>query len=301
MVEPRRDEGEFVKVLDFGIAKIQDSTGEGEQALTRQGFVCRHPGVHVARAGQKPQVDHRLDLYADRVLLYQMVTGLLPFDSESAVGFATAHLTQEVPPIRNAGRQPRCSTPVRDDRCRPGQQSQGSAPERQNFRAISSLVPGGASDDIQTALSGLPPFPSPTRCPPAPPRARISGGTPRRVASEQTPAPSAIRARRHRRLPTIWRPPTITTRRTCLQPGPAHRGRCHQRAPYRGRSHSICMTEGGLQAPGSRGPRPQPEAHTQQPPGGDATDGGVRRRSELPLTSMALEPDSARGRLRCPV
>ena len=51
-------------------------------------------------------IDHRSDLYAVGVILYQMVTGLLPFDSESAVGFATAHLTQEVPSFR--ARRPDC-------------------------------------------------------------------------------------------------------------------------------------------------------------------------------------------------
>src|SRR5204862_4088124 len=43
MVEPRRGgETDFVKVLDFGIAKIQDSREEGP-ALTRAGFVCGTP------------------------------------------------------------------------------------------------------------------------------------------------------------------------------------------------------------------------------------------------------------------
>src|SRR4051812_49147895 len=40
MVEQRRNEPDFVKVLDFGIAKLQDSTGEEGPALTRAGFVC---------------------------------------------------------------------------------------------------------------------------------------------------------------------------------------------------------------------------------------------------------------------
>jgi eukaryotic-like serine/threonine-protein kinase len=43
MVEQRRGEADFVKVLDFGIAKIMDSAGDDGPALTRAGFVCGTP------------------------------------------------------------------------------------------------------------------------------------------------------------------------------------------------------------------------------------------------------------------
>ncbi|NMO21145.1 protein kinase [Pyxidicoccus fallax] len=96
MVE-RRKEGDFVKVLDFGIAKITDSTDDGP-ALTRAGFVCGTPEYMSPEQARGAQLDHRSDLYAVGVLLYQLMTGLLPFESDSAVGFATKHLTEEPPP-----------------------------------------------------------------------------------------------------------------------------------------------------------------------------------------------------------
>ncbi len=98
MVEQRRGEPDFVKVLDFGIAKIMDSTGDEGPALTRAGFVCGTPEYMSPEQARGAQLDARSDLYAVGVILYQLTTGLLPFDSDSAVGFATKHLTEEPEP-----------------------------------------------------------------------------------------------------------------------------------------------------------------------------------------------------------
>ncbi|MBX5484390.1 MAG: protein kinase [Myxococcaceae bacterium] len=98
MVEQRRNEPDFVKVLDFGIAKIQDATGDEGPALTRAGFVCGTPEYMSPEQARGAPLDHRSDLYAVGVILYQLMTGLLPFESDSAVGFATKHLTEEPPP-----------------------------------------------------------------------------------------------------------------------------------------------------------------------------------------------------------
>ena len=98
MVEPRRGgETDFVKVLDFGIAKIQDAGADDGPALTRAGFVCGTPEYMSPEQARGAQLDHRSDLYAVGVILYQLTTGLLPFESDSAVGFATKHLTEEPP------------------------------------------------------------------------------------------------------------------------------------------------------------------------------------------------------------
>ena len=98
MVEQRRNDPDFVKVLDFGIAKIQDQAGDEGPALTRAGFVCGTPEYMSPEQARGSSLDHRSDLYAVGVILYQLMTGLLPFESDSAVGFATKHLTEEPPP-----------------------------------------------------------------------------------------------------------------------------------------------------------------------------------------------------------
>jgi eukaryotic-like serine/threonine-protein kinase len=97
MVEQRRGgEPDFVKVLDFGIAKIIDGSNDDGPALTRAGFVCGTPEYMSPEQARGAHLDHRSDLYAVGVIVYQLMTGMLPFDSDSAVGFATKHLT-EVP------------------------------------------------------------------------------------------------------------------------------------------------------------------------------------------------------------
>jgi len=101
MVEQRRADMDVVKVLDFGIAKIQDSTGDEGPALTRAGFVCGTPEYMSPEQARGSTLDARSDLYAVGVILYQLTSGLLPFEADSAVGFATKHLTETpLPPSR---------------------------------------------------------------------------------------------------------------------------------------------------------------------------------------------------------
>lgn len=104
MVEQRRNEPDFVKVLDFGIAKIQDSTGDDGPALTRAGFVCGTPEYMSPEQARGGALDHRSDLYAVGVILYQLMSGVLPFESDSAVGFATKHLNEK--PVAPSQKRP---------------------------------------------------------------------------------------------------------------------------------------------------------------------------------------------------
>ena len=98
MVEPRRGEPDFVKVLDFGIAKIT-SPGANEPKLTQAGLVCGTPEYMSPEQARGAELDARTDLYSMGVILYQMATGQLPFESDTPVGFLTKHLTEApVPP-----------------------------------------------------------------------------------------------------------------------------------------------------------------------------------------------------------
>jgi serine/threonine-protein kinase len=95
MVVPRA-QGFTVKLVDFGIAKVQ-SPG-GLSGLTTPGAVLGTPVAMAPEQIRGQAVDARTDLYALGVLLYQLLTGRLPFDGASAVEVEEQHL--HAPPPR---------------------------------------------------------------------------------------------------------------------------------------------------------------------------------------------------------
>ncbi len=72
-----------VKLLDFGVAKVQDSSTEGDQGLTRTGTVLGTPKYMSPEQARGKQVDGRTDLWAVGIILYEMLSGLQPFDGEN--------------------------------------------------------------------------------------------------------------------------------------------------------------------------------------------------------------------------
>ena len=93
-----RGESDFVKVCDFGIAKVaSERDGEGS-AITMAGMVCGTPEYMSPEQARGDALDGRSDLYAAAVILYQMVVGDVPFRAESALGVITKHLTEEPTP-----------------------------------------------------------------------------------------------------------------------------------------------------------------------------------------------------------
>jgi serine/threonine protein kinase len=93
-----RGESDFVKVCDFGIAKVaSERDGEGS-AITMAGMVCGTPEYMSPEQARGDSLDGRSDLYAMAVILYQMVAGDVPFRAESALGVITKHLTEEPTP-----------------------------------------------------------------------------------------------------------------------------------------------------------------------------------------------------------
>ena len=77
-----RGERDFVKVCDFGIAKVaSERDGEGS-AITMAGMVCGTPEYMSPEQARGDALDGRSDLYAAAVILYQMVAGDVPFRAE---------------------------------------------------------------------------------------------------------------------------------------------------------------------------------------------------------------------------
>jgi serine/threonine protein kinase len=85
MLETRHDEADVVKVLDFGIAKLRD--GLGSTKLTREGMTCGTPGYASPEQARGEELDGRSDLYSVGVLLYELVSGKLPYEARMAVAW----------------------------------------------------------------------------------------------------------------------------------------------------------------------------------------------------------------------
>jgi serine/threonine-protein kinase len=98
-VFPDSTRKDVVKVLDFGLARVAGAT-----RLTKQGFVFGTPHYMSPEQAQGDPVDHRADIYALGVLMYEMATGQVPFDAESYMGVLTKHIsTAVVPPSKVLG------------------------------------------------------------------------------------------------------------------------------------------------------------------------------------------------------
>ncbi len=102
MVERLRMNPDFVKVLDFGIAKIRDTDGRGDSSdfKTATGMVFGTPEYMSPEQIRGEELDGRSDLYSLGIVLYQMLSGDLPFTGESVLEIATKHLMEPPVPLQ---------------------------------------------------------------------------------------------------------------------------------------------------------------------------------------------------------
>lgn len=93
----RSGSSDFVKVLDFGIAKVGSRTSK----LTRTGQIFGTPHYMSPEQCSGAPVDHRTDIYALGVILYEMCTGSVPFDAEHIMAVLTKHMHDTVEPPKS--------------------------------------------------------------------------------------------------------------------------------------------------------------------------------------------------------
>ena len=176
MLVARDGDPDFVKVLDFGIAKVPvgelvgESQGPG-QVLTQLGMVYGTPEYMAPEQALGQTVDARADLYALGVIMFEMLAGVRPFEHESKVTLLGMHVTAPIP--RDARRAPDANVPARGRGDRHAPPREGSRRHRFDDAkdladaldgATAQLAGDRANRRTRTPLSrGRPPIPSSVR------------------------------------------------------------------------------------------------------------------------------------------
>ena len=155
----------FVKVLDFGIAKIADDETGGGTQLTRAGTVFGTPEYLSPEQAAAEPLDARSDVYALGVILYEMLVGNVPFTSHTAMRVLLMHLNET----------PRPPLDVVPGACSPAVQAvilkAMSKKREQRQQSVEAL-----EEELRAAISGGKPVSRPA---PVRPAASGTGASPR--------------------------------------------------------------------------------------------------------------------------
>jgi serine/threonine-protein kinase len=111
MLVTKDDDRDFVKVLDFGVARFDAANGPGGQFLTAAGMVMGTPTYMAPEQAVADRVGHRADLYALGVVLYEMLTGEVPFSGD-LLELLTKHVTAPVPPMSERNPEVKIPPPI---------------------------------------------------------------------------------------------------------------------------------------------------------------------------------------------
>ena len=93
-IEGQKD---FAKVLDFGVAKLRENTEGG--TLTQHGTIFGTPKYMSPEQCKSEDLDARSDLYSVGVMMFEMLSGRTPFESENPLAILIMHAQDEVPAL----------------------------------------------------------------------------------------------------------------------------------------------------------------------------------------------------------
>ena len=92
-----RGDENYVKILDFGIAKIKHPDGQQGPQLTQAGIVYGTPEYLSPEQAQAHELDNRTDIYALGCILFEMLTGRVPFEAKSSVEILKKKVFEDPP------------------------------------------------------------------------------------------------------------------------------------------------------------------------------------------------------------
>jgi serine/threonine-protein kinase len=108
MLLHRGSDPDFVKVLDFGLAKLYDAARlentRSVMSFTQDGMIFGTPHYMSPEQAQGKKLDPRSDLYSLGVVLYEALAGRVPFDSEAQVEILIAHVKERPPRLSSLRR-----------------------------------------------------------------------------------------------------------------------------------------------------------------------------------------------------
>ena len=183
----RAGRGEFVKVMDFGIAKVIRTDSSLQESLTGTGMTIGTPKYMSPEQAMSEPLDPRSDLYSLGCILYEMLTGRLLFEAPDTLGALMMRVTDEPPglpdPLPDGTPLPRAlavlhSRLVARQR---GDRPSGPSPVAQVLEAI-SLGEEIDADNLLNPIYGTPAAAS-SKTAPAIPSARPPTPTPVFMAS----------------------------------------------------------------------------------------------------------------------
>jgi eukaryotic-like serine/threonine-protein kinase len=179
--------GDFVKLLDFGISKVKQ---EGAvNALTRTGMAMGTPAYMAPEQFfSAKDVDGRADLYSVGVILYELLAGRLPYQSDSYADLAVQIRTTSPPPLLTvAPGTPQVLAEVVDQALArdPARRFANAAAMARALRSAAAELPAGAQPLSEASMMGKTATPRPIS------GASMMGATapPRRTPMSPAPPP----------------------------------------------------------------------------------------------------------------
>ncbi len=94
------DETDFVKVLDFGLVKNVNPENKVDDQLTQTGLFMGSPKYMAPEQIRGDAVDARTDIYSLGIIMYEMLTGKVPFDRPNSLNILMAQVNEEALPLR---------------------------------------------------------------------------------------------------------------------------------------------------------------------------------------------------------
>ena len=169
---------DFVKLLDFGIAVRLSAGGQHETKLTQQGIILGTPPYMSPEQFTGAPVTRQTDIYSLGIIIYEMLTGQLPFAADSPWMWAQRHLTS-IPPDLPAEFPTSIANTIRAALAKDPAQRPRTAPEM--YRSLTG--------EISAARQSVPPMSSVNALGAEPPRIKTQPDAPV-LASAVTESPN---------------------------------------------------------------------------------------------------------------